>query len=249
LIKKGYEVKIKDLKIIDTSGEDFTKLILEYPDYQFIVVAYELKNADRYALKRINDTGKELAKEFRVPTIFLTASSIPESYTLNRVLFLDFPFFFADAVSLKSMVRANPGILLLKNGVVINKWQHVALTRIGSLVTAYINGIPYIYTTSSVNFTAATTYNVTVGAGGAGGIGTPSSGTAGSVGSDSVISASIATALGGGYGAGNNNANGGPGGSGGGADSGNIAGTGTAGQGISNRVGLGFRKPTQNPTN
>lgn len=123
LIKKGYEVKIKDLKLTDPAGEDFTQLILEYPDYQFLVVAYDLKNVDRYALKRINDTGKVLAQQFKVPTIFLTASSIPDSYALNRVLFLDFPFFFADAIPLKSMVRANPGVLLLKNGVVLNKWH------------------------------------------------------------------------------------------------------------------------------
>jgi len=42
--------------------------------------------------------------------------------------------------------------------VVINQWQHLAVTRIGTLVTAYINGIPYIYTSSGVNFIAATTY-------------------------------------------------------------------------------------------
>jgi len=42
--------------------------------------------------------------------------------------------------------------------VVINQWQHIALTRIGTLVTAYINGVPYIYTASGVNFTAATLY-------------------------------------------------------------------------------------------
>ncbi len=41
--------------------------------------------------------------------------------------------------------------------VVINKWQHVALTRAGTLVTAYINGVSYISTTSSVNFVVATT--------------------------------------------------------------------------------------------
>ena len=137
LIKKGYEVKIKDLKITDPAGEDFTKLILEYPDYQFIVVAYELKNADRYALKRINEVNKTLAQQFKVPTIVLTASSIAESYELNRVLFLDFPFFFADAVPLKSMVRANPGILLLKNGVVINKWHFRRFPSAESLRTTY----------------------------------------------------------------------------------------------------------------
>jgi hypothetical protein len=96
-----------------------------------------LKNADHYALKRINEVNKTLAQQFRVPTIILTASSIAESYELNRVLFLDFPFFFADAIPLKSMVRANPGILLLKNGVVINKWHFRRFPSAESLRTTY----------------------------------------------------------------------------------------------------------------
>ncbi len=137
LIKKGYEVKIKDLKITDPAGEDFTKLILEYPEYQFLVVAYDLKKADRYALKRINEVNKTLAQQFRVPTIILTASSIADSYELNRVVFLDFPFFFADAIPLKSMVRANPGVLLLKNGEVINKWHFRTFPSAESLSKTY----------------------------------------------------------------------------------------------------------------
>jgi hypothetical protein len=47
--------------------------------------------------------------------------------------------FYADGVPLKSMVRANPGIMLLKNGTVINKWHYHSLPRYDDLVKKYFN--------------------------------------------------------------------------------------------------------------
>jgi hypothetical protein len=45
--------------------------------------------------------------------------------------------FYADAVPLKSMVRANPGVLLLKNGVVINKWHYNNVPSFDELTKMY----------------------------------------------------------------------------------------------------------------
>jgi hypothetical protein len=45
--------------------------------------------------------------------------------------------FYADAVPLKSMVRSNPGVLLLKNGVVINKWHYDAVPSFDELSRTY----------------------------------------------------------------------------------------------------------------
>lgn len=48
-------------------------------------------------------------------------------------------FFYADAVPLKSMVRANPGLILLKNGTIINKWPASALPSYDDLVAQYLS--------------------------------------------------------------------------------------------------------------
>ncbi|RZL14158.1 MAG: DoxX family protein, partial [Pedobacter sp.] len=49
LVKKGYEPKIKDLKITDASGTDYTKELIENPYYSLVFVAYDLNNTNQPA--------------------------------------------------------------------------------------------------------------------------------------------------------------------------------------------------------
>lgn len=124
LIKKGYEAPISDLIISDENGIENTDLIIENPEYNLIIVAYDLSNTNPGALKKLNDLAEEVAKEFAIRTVILTSSSSQVAQTLSSDLDLKTEFFYADAVPLKSMVRANPGLLLMKNGTVIDKWSH-----------------------------------------------------------------------------------------------------------------------------
>jgi len=127
LIKKGYEVKIKDLSITDASGTDYTKELIENPYYNIVVVAYSLKDANEKAIGEINALALNAAEQFNIRTVMLTSNSAQDAavFTKKNKLFTE--VFYADAVSLKSMVRANPGVLLLKNGVVVNKWHYHTL--------------------------------------------------------------------------------------------------------------------------
>ncbi|MFM6977011.1 MAG: BT_3928 family protein [Sphingobacteriaceae bacterium] len=124
LIKKGYEIKIKDLKITDALGEDYTQFLLENPNYKLFIVAYNLSHTQESALKNLNELATRLGYEYGIATVLLTSSSAVDALKISQKLGLDMPFFYADAVPLKSMVRANPGVLLMKNGVVINKWHY-----------------------------------------------------------------------------------------------------------------------------
>ena len=127
LIKKGYEVKIKDLSITDASGTDYTKELIENPYYNIVVVAYSLKDANEKAIGEINALALNAAEQFNIRTVMLTSNSAQDAavFTKKNKLFTE--VFYADAVPLKSMVRANPGVLLLKNGVVVNKWHYHTL--------------------------------------------------------------------------------------------------------------------------
>ncbi len=137
LLKKGFEPKIKDLKIMDAAGEDFTISVLEHSDYHLMIVAYDLDKTNPEALKSLNEIALKAIQEYRIPSAIFTASDVAKAYNLRRNLFIDMPFFFADAIPLKSMVRANPGIMLMKNGVILNKWHYQNMPAYGDLVKKY----------------------------------------------------------------------------------------------------------------
>jgi len=123
LVKKGYEPKIKDLKITDASGTDYTKELIENPYYSLVFVAYDLKNANEDAVGKLNALAINVTQQFNIRTVLLTANSAQDAETFVKKNNLFSEVFYADAVPLKSMVRANPGIMLLKNGVIVNKWH------------------------------------------------------------------------------------------------------------------------------
>ncbi len=123
LIKKGFEVKIKDLKITDSQGTDYNAEILENPYYNLVIVAYDLSRTDLVGIGNLNAIAINAAENFNIRTVFLTSNSAQDAEAFSKRNKLVMEIFYADAIPLKSMVRANPGVLLLRNGVVVNKWH------------------------------------------------------------------------------------------------------------------------------
>lgn len=140
LIKKGYQRPIPDLIITDSEGNDLTKEVINNPYYNFIVTSLDvtkLSPADFIALDKINQTIRDLSSEYNIRAVLLTASSSDNVSYLNNQLDLVLETFYADAVPLKSMVRSNPGVLLLQNGVVIKKWSKHAFPNKEVLIENY----------------------------------------------------------------------------------------------------------------
>ncbi|WP_448105464.1 BT_3928 family protein [Pedobacter panaciterrae] len=137
LIKKGYEPKIKDLQITDASGTDYTKELIENPYYNLVIVAYNLKDSNEEGIAKLNALALNATEQFNIRSIMLTSSSAQDADAYSKKMKLFSEVFYADAVPLKSMVRANPGVLLLKNGVVINKWHYNNVPSFDELTKMY----------------------------------------------------------------------------------------------------------------
>jgi uncharacterized membrane protein YphA (DoxX/SURF4 family) len=109
------------LRVEDEYGGDFTPVVYDNVDFQFILVAYDLTTTHVKAIHRILPFYKNaIADGF---TFFgLTSMSFPDikKFRLNNGVAID--FYQADDVVLKTMVRSNPGLILMKNGMVIRKW-------------------------------------------------------------------------------------------------------------------------------
>jgi len=139
LIKKGFEPKIKDLSITDASGTDYTKELIENPYYNLVIVAYDLNATNEKAMAKLNQMAFEAEKDFNIRTVLLTSNSAQDAAAFSKRMKLFTEIFYADAVPLKSMVRANPGVLLLKDGVVINKWHYNTMPSFEFLVDNYFS--------------------------------------------------------------------------------------------------------------
>ncbi|UIR56428.1 DoxX family protein [Sphingobacterium sp. SRCM116780] len=139
LIKKGYQIPIPDLLITDAEGNDHTQEIINNPYYNLIIVAKDLSKSNIDAIEKINKIATTLTESYNLRIVLLTASSSEESDYLSDKLHLISEVFYADLIPLKSMVRANPGILLLKSGTVINKWHYNSFPEAKEIEDQYLS--------------------------------------------------------------------------------------------------------------
>ena len=137
LIKAGYQPKIRDLKITDAAGTDYTKEITENPYYSLVIVAWNLNETSEKGISDLNALTLNATEQFNIRSVLLTANSAQDADAFSKKMKLFMEVFYADAVPLKSMVRANPGVLLLKNGEIIGKWNHTTMPSFDELSKTY----------------------------------------------------------------------------------------------------------------
>ena len=137
LVKQGFTPKIRDLQIQDAQGNDYTKELLSNPFNNVIIVAYNLGATNIDAIGRLNALAVNLTQNYNIRTVLLTSNSPQEAEAFSKAHHLAMEIFYADGVPLKTMVRANPGIFLMKNGTIINKWHYHSIPKYDELVKKY----------------------------------------------------------------------------------------------------------------
>ena len=124
LIKAGYEPLIHDFSMISfESGDDLTEQILADTSYTFLLVSPRLSVADDGRMDLINEV-YDYSREYQYAFYCLTASGEDDIVQWCEKTGAEYPFCLSDEITLKTIIRSNPGLLLLKGGVVINKWSH-----------------------------------------------------------------------------------------------------------------------------
>jgi len=131
--KKGYEPPIHDfaLTTCDT-GEDITEQVLTKKGYTFLLVSPRLAVADDSNFGDI-DQIYEYAEENGADFYCVTASANDEIERWRDLTGAEYRFCNADETTLKTMIRSNPGLMLLKDGTIIGKWSHNALPQTDDL--------------------------------------------------------------------------------------------------------------------
>ena len=109
------------LMITDEEGNDVTSFYIENPDYQFLLVSHDLASASAKGFDDADRLAEKLMDQ-GYSFIVITGTLMEEVEDYREKYHPDLEYFNADDIELKTMIRSNPGLIMLKDGIVIDKW-------------------------------------------------------------------------------------------------------------------------------
>ena len=138
VIEKGIEPKIMDFSILTAEGEDLTEDFLMSENFTFLLISYDLDQAVLQPQARINELASSLqGKGYRF--VGLTASVPKKAASFVLANNSPFNYLFCDQIVLKTIIRSNPGLMLIKDGKVYGKWHYNDLPELQVLELEYLN--------------------------------------------------------------------------------------------------------------
>lgn len=122
LKKKGYTPPIHDFALTTTNGEDITLQILSNKGYSVLMIARKIESIPEKRLQYGFSLGSTCSAA-SIPFYILTSSGSETVQKFTGGL----TFCFCDETTLKTIVRSDPGYLLIKNGQIVGKWSWAGL--------------------------------------------------------------------------------------------------------------------------
>lgn len=122
LVEKGYEPPIHDFTIRAPDGADITDMVLASDNYHFLMIAYDLAETNQQNIDGFNRIA-EYSFQKGYPFYCLTASTNEQIEEFRANTGATYDFYSTDEITLKTIIRSNPGLVLLKEGTIIDKWH------------------------------------------------------------------------------------------------------------------------------
>jgi len=127
-VLNGQNPEMADFFIMDGNLDDVTKDILGYEGYTFLLVSPYLESANERNIDLINDIYDYCVKYgYRMYCLTSSGSGVIREWSDNTGA--EYSFLHGDDIPLQTMVRANPGLVLLHDGVIVNKWSHLNIPK------------------------------------------------------------------------------------------------------------------------
>ena len=127
---EGYVPPIHDFSMEDTAtGDDLTQDILSDKGYTFLLIMPHLENADDSNFGDINQI-YDYCQKYGYRFYALTASNKKAIGRWTDMTGAEYGFLFTDETTLKTIIRSNPGLILIKGGTIIQKWSHNKLPKL-----------------------------------------------------------------------------------------------------------------------
>jgi uncharacterized membrane protein YphA (DoxX/SURF4 family) len=124
LKKKGYTPPIHDFSISTPEGNNITEPILSDTSYTFLFIAYNINKADPTGLSEAERIKAYCEMTNNCKFYAVTASASNDVMKIKNLYGISYNFNSGDETALKTAIRSNPGLILLKNGTVLGKWHY-----------------------------------------------------------------------------------------------------------------------------
>lgn len=122
LIKEGFKAPIHDFVMEHPELGNITEEVLQDPNYTFLAVAYNINKTSPKQQEKLNKLAA-YAQEKGYRFYGLSASNSDEINKYKTAHNVPYEFCSTDEIQLKTMIRSNPGLVLLKQGTIIEKWS------------------------------------------------------------------------------------------------------------------------------
>ena len=123
LVREARPASVSDFSFLHRStGYDVAEDILADTGYVALVVMESIEKADENRVDKINDL-YDYSCENAMAFYVVTSSSDDVVATWCKRTGAEYPIYWGDDIALKTMIRANPGLLLIKDGRVVEKWN------------------------------------------------------------------------------------------------------------------------------
>lgn len=123
VVSRGYEPPIPVFTVNDNEGSDIGDEILQREGFSFILIAYDIEGANTQIQKSVNEFAAH-AESDDIPFFGITSSSYDATEDFRHTHQNAFPYYNADGIFLKTIIRSNPGLLLMKDGTILGKWHY-----------------------------------------------------------------------------------------------------------------------------
>ncbi|MDR1407417.1 MAG: DoxX family protein [Tannerella sp.] len=145
LVKPGFIPQISSFELYDAENENVADQILHRPEAVLLLVAPRIEEASEKHATRINNLHDFTQETDGFVFYCATGSSEQDIAAWRKDTGADYPFLVADDVTLKTMIRANPGLVLLKEGTILGKWHHNDMPEPEELSLAVSDYQSYVY--------------------------------------------------------------------------------------------------------
>lgn len=136
LVAEGRKPVIGDFAILDWESDyDVAEDILADTGFVCIVVAEFLEEASVGRVDKINDL-YDYCLDQNVTFLAVTASGEEDIELWRKRTGAEYPVYWADNMLLRSMTRANPGVVLLNDGVIVGKWNVAAMPEAEQMMSS-----------------------------------------------------------------------------------------------------------------